>query len=118
MPAGDVVMELLGAIFRLVRLFPLFFRLRAEKVPDHDDAEDHKDHLKNIHGPDISIAAGTNATSAPVSAAKTSRAKSDEAEEIISALREHNGSRKETAAALHIDTSTLWRKMKKYGINS
>ena len=67
---------------------------------------------------DISIASGTNATSAPVSAAKTSCAKSDEAEEIISALREHNGSRKETAAALHIDTSTLWRKMKKYGITS
>ena len=65
---------------------------------------------------DISIASGTNATSSPVSAAKTSCAKSDEAEEIISVLREHNGSRKETAAALHIDTSTLWRKMKKYGI--
>lgn len=62
---------------------------------------------------DISIASGTNATSTPVSATKTSCAKSDEAEEIISALREHNGSRKETAAALHIDTSTLWRKMKK-----
>ena len=57
---------------------------------------------------DISIASAT----------KTSCAKSDEAEEIISALREHNGSRKETAAALHIDTSTLWRKMKKYGITS
>ena len=67
---------------------------------------------------DISIASGTNATSAPISATKTSCAKSDEAEEIISALREHNGSRKETAAALHIDTSTLWRKMKKYDITS
>ena len=67
---------------------------------------------------DISIASGTNATSTSVSATKTFYAKSDEAEEIISALREHNGSRKETAAALHIDTSTLWRKMKKYGITS
>ena len=64
MPAGDVFMELLGVIFRLARLFPLFFRLRAEKVPDHDDANNHKEHLKNIHGPDISVAAATAAVAA------------------------------------------------------
>lgn len=35
---------------------------------------------------------------------------------IMEALRRFNWSRKKTAASLGIDVSTLWRKMKKYGI--
>ena len=67
---------------------------------------------------DISIASGTHAALESSPAFEPLEQKSSEAEKIIAALREHNGSRKETAASLHIDTSTLWRKMKKYGINS
>lgn len=40
----------------------------------------------------------------------------EEAERIRQVLKEHGGSKKDTAAALNIDTSTLWRKIKKYGL--
>ncbi len=40
----------------------------------------------------------------------------DEKERIIAALAEHGGHRARTARALGIDASTLWRKMRKYGI--
>lgn len=42
----------------------------------------------------------------------------DQAEEntIIKVLKEHKGNRSKTAAYLGINKSTLWRKMKKYGI--
>ena len=36
---------------------------------------------------------------------------------IIAALQANNGNRTKTAAALGIDKSTLWRKMKRYGIH-
>ena len=39
-----------------------------------------------------------------------------EKEIIISILNKHNGNRKKTAEELRINTSTLWRKMKKFGI--
>ncbi|MBC8874940.1 MAG: sigma 54-interacting transcriptional regulator [Planctomycetes bacterium] len=39
-----------------------------------------------------------------------------EAETILRTLREHDGHRGKTAAALGIDKSTLWRKMRKYAI--
>ncbi len=39
-----------------------------------------------------------------------------EAGTILQTLREHAGHRGKTAAALGIDKTTLWRKMKKYGI--
>jgi len=39
-----------------------------------------------------------------------------EAEAILRTLREHAGHRGKTAAALGIDKTTLWRKMRKYGI--
>jgi len=39
-----------------------------------------------------------------------------EAAAIIDALRKHDGNRRETAAYLDINKTTLWRKMKKYGI--
>jgi len=35
---------------------------------------------------------------------------------IVKALQKHNGNRTRTAGALRIDRTTLWRKMKKYGI--
>ena len=35
---------------------------------------------------------------------------------ILEALREHDGHRGKTAKSLGIDKSTLWRKMKRYGI--
>lgn len=41
----------------------------------------------------------------------------EEKDLIEKILKEHNYSRKETAAAMNIDTSTLWRKMRKYGID-
>lgn len=40
-----------------------------------------------------------------------------ERERIIQTLEEHHYSRKDTAAALGIDTSTLWRKIRKYQID-
>ncbi len=40
-----------------------------------------------------------------------------EAQAIFRALHKHHGNRGETAAYLGIDKSTLWRKMKKYGIS-
>ncbi|MCK5270742.1 MAG: sigma 54-interacting transcriptional regulator [Sedimentisphaerales bacterium] len=36
---------------------------------------------------------------------------------ILNALQRHNGNRKETAAELGINKTTLWRKMKKYGVS-
>lgn len=42
--------------------------------------------------------------------------RNSEKERIQSALAEFHGDRKETAAALGISVSTLWRKMQKYGI--
>jgi transcriptional regulator with PAS, ATPase and Fis domain len=39
-----------------------------------------------------------------------------EKESIVAALEQHGGHRGKTAAYLNIDKSTLWRKMKKYGI--
>jgi len=40
-----------------------------------------------------------------------------EAVTIISALQRHNGNRKKTADELGINKTTLWRKMRKYGIS-
>lgn len=50
---------------------------------------------------------------------RAERGKSDQTEKelIEQTLKKHGYSRKETAAALNIDTSTLWRKMKKYQIS-
>ncbi len=39
-----------------------------------------------------------------------------EKEAIMAALERHQGHRAKTAAFLNIDKTTLWRKMKKYGI--
>ena len=48
---------------------------------------------------------------------KTHGALSDsEVETILRTLREHDGHRGKTAAALGVDKSTFWRKMKKHGI--
>ena len=41
---------------------------------------------------------------------------SAEAEAITQALKQYGGHRGKTAAALGIDTSTLWRKMKRLAI--
>lgn len=52
----------------------------------------------------------------PPAAPKPSRPGTDEPERIRRALAECNGSRTEAALLLGIDRSTLWRKMRKYGI--
>ena len=44
--------------------------------------------------------------------------KSEEAAKISELLRKHRGSRKLAAEELGISTTTLWRKMNKYGIES
>lgn len=44
--------------------------------------------------------------------------KSQEASELEALLEKHHGSRKKAAEELGISTSTLWRKMKKYGIEA
>ena len=41
---------------------------------------------------------------------------SDERQRILNCLRQHNGNRNKTAKVLGIDRTTLWRKMKRYGI--
>lgn len=41
----------------------------------------------------------------------------EEKHSIIQALKITHGNRKHAAAMLHIDPSTLYRKMKKYGLN-
>ena len=41
----------------------------------------------------------------------------EEKHSIIQALKTSHGSRKQAAGILHIDPSTLYRKMKKYGLN-
>jgi transcriptional activator for dhaKLM operon len=40
----------------------------------------------------------------------------EERDKIISVLQQHNGHRAETAKALGMERTTLWRKIKKYGI--
>ncbi len=52
----------------------------------------------------------------PAARAPASQLEVAEKEAIITALHRHNGNRGETAAYLGINKSTLWRKMKKYGI--
>ena len=47
---------------------------------------------------------------------RLSGAYSQEGKEILTALNAHNWHRIETARALGMDRSTLWRKMKKYGL--
>jgi len=49
----------------------------------------------------------------------TGRTGDDDAEKgkIIEALRKHDGHRERTAKALGMDRTTLWRKMKRYGID-
>ena len=47
---------------------------------------------------------------------KTFPLKDAERRMILEALRKHNGNRQNTARELNIDKSTLWRKMKKLGI--
>ena len=49
-------------------------------------------------------------------AAPSPDATASEPERILNALRAHDGRRDRAAAALGIDKSTLWRKMKKHGI--
>jgi transcriptional regulator with PAS, ATPase and Fis domain len=39
-----------------------------------------------------------------------------ERQAIIEALRQHNGNKVEAAKALHLHRTSLWRKMKKYGL--
>jgi transcriptional regulator with PAS, ATPase and Fis domain len=40
----------------------------------------------------------------------------EERDKIISVLQQHNGHRAKTAKALGVERTTLWRKIKKYGI--
>ncbi len=47
---------------------------------------------------------------------KSEDEEAEEKERIIAALREHDGRREQTAKALGMDRTTLWRKMKRYGI--
>jgi len=48
--------------------------------------------------------------------AKTSMLRRSEAETIRSALERHGGNRIQTARELGIDRTTLWRKMRRYGL--
>lgn len=48
---------------------------------------------------------------------KESKKQPEEARQIVDALHNFMGSREKTAQALGISTSTLWRRMKKYGID-
>ena len=41
----------------------------------------------------------------------------EEKHSIVQALNTSRGNRKQAAAILHIDPSTLYRRMKKYGLN-
>ena len=61
---------------------------------------------------DSSVSPRTAPTSAPTAGADRQAA---EREAIVRALEEHRWNRGETAAALGMDRSTLWRKMKKFG---
>ncbi len=47
---------------------------------------------------------------------KSEDEEAEEKERIVNALRENDGRREQTAKALGMDRTTLWRKMKRYGI--
>lgn len=57
------------------------------------------------------------ASHAPVGKEKL-KENNHESDAILSSLQRHQGNRGETAAELGISTTTLWRKMKKYGIQN
>jgi len=59
---------------------------------------------------------GMNNRQDVVASAPSSHLEQAEEKAIIEALHRHNANRGKTAAFLGIDKSTLWRKMKKYGI--
>ncbi|MBS6397341.1 MAG: sigma 54-interacting transcriptional regulator [Clostridiales bacterium] len=65
---------------------------------------------------DIAAASGASVY-AEVSGKMNRDMEPEEKKKIEQALRAHGFSRKETAAALNIDTSTLWRKIRKYEID-
>ena len=45
-------------------IFSFLFRLRAEEIPGHNDTQNDKDHLENIHRPNSSVAASPAAGAA------------------------------------------------------
>ena len=56
---------------------------------------------------------------APAEARRTieSEMESNQKSLILETLRQHNWNKGKTATALNINRTTLWRKMKKYGLN-
>jgi transcriptional regulator of acetoin/glycerol metabolism len=49
---------------------------------------------------------------------RTSSERRPERDRILQLLQDHGGNRGKTARALKINRTTLWRKMKRYGIDS
>ena len=72
--------------------------------------------IRPEHLPDYTSQQPSTSESGPV----TTGSGSDEPErrEIIRVLKHHKGHRAKTAAALRMDRTTLWRKMKKYHISN
>lgn len=67
----------------------------------------------------LGFAASSGPESAPMAAVPLRRMPTEAQRQMIrSTLYAHNGHRKKTADALGIDKSTLWRKMKKFGIEN
>jgi len=87
-----------------------------ENILEHAVIICQNDLIRPEHLPDYTSQQPSTSESGPV----TTGSDSDEPErrEIIRVLKHHKGHRARTAAALRMDRTTLWRKMKKYHISN
>ena len=86
-----------------------------ENIIEHAFVLCHGPTIKLEHLPDGVLARASKSGGGAPATADTPLGHA-EAAAIIGALRKHRGNRRETASYLGINKTTLWRKMKKYGI--
>ena len=88
-----------------------------ENVLEHALIICHDDVIQRTHLPDYihtRMASPRNRTAAPLPPKPAGGY--DERQQILNFLEQNHGNRGKTAQALGIDRTTLWRKMKRYGI--
>jgi PAS domain S-box-containing protein len=86
-----------------------------ENIIEHAFVLCHGQEIQPEHLPPELLKAAEQPMSHP-SASSENPLREAEAQTILDALRRHDGHRGKTAKELGIDKSTLWRKIKKYGI--
>jgi transcriptional regulator of acetoin/glycerol metabolism len=90
-----------------------------ENILEHALITCQQDTLKERHLPEYLLGPNKYYRAAtPKATGRLPHPDSKERDQILAALNEHNWHRIQTARALGMDRTTLWRKMKKYGLMS